>query len=83
MQWLQDLNHSNVDNLNNVICEACRYFRVGGGKEYLKAKTDELETNSKIKKYQDLYRGIDDFKKGYWPRTNIVQDVYRLPQYFG
>jgi hypothetical protein len=29
MQWLQDPNHSNVDNLNNVICEASRHF--GGG----------------------------------------------------
>jgi len=49
MQWLQDLNHDNVDNLNNIICEACRHFRKKKKKEYLKAKTDELETNSKIK----------------------------------
>jgi len=27
MQWLQDLNQSNVDNLNNVRCEASRHFR--------------------------------------------------------
>ena len=27
MQWLQDLNHSNVDNLNNVRCEISRHFR--------------------------------------------------------
>jgi hypothetical protein len=31
MQWLQDPNHSNADNLNYVICEACRHFREGGG----------------------------------------------------
>jgi len=43
-------------------------------KEYLKAKTDKLETNSKIKNIRDLYRGINDFKKGYQPRTNMVQD---------
>ena len=43
-------------------------------KEYLKAKTEELETNSKIENIRDLYRGIRDFKNGYQPRTNIVKD---------
>ena len=42
-------------------------------KENLKAKINELETNSKIKNIKDLYRGINDFKKGYQPRTNIVK----------
>ena len=40
----------------------------------MKAKIEELETNSKIKSIRDLYRGINDFKKGYQPRTNIVKD---------
>jgi hypothetical protein len=40
----------------------------------MKAKIDELETNSNIKNISDLYRGINDFKKGYQPRTNIVKD---------
>ena len=35
---------------------------------------DELETNSKIKNISDLYRGINDFKKGYQPGTNAVKD---------
>jgi len=53
-QWLQHPNQSNVDNLNNVRREASRHFR-NKKKEYLKAKIDELETNSKIKKiYQRL-----------------------------
>jgi len=43
-------------------------------KEYLKAKIDEFETNSKVKNIRDFYRGINDFKKGYQPRTNIVKD---------
>jgi len=43
-------------------------------KAYLKAKIEELETNSKIKNIMDLYRGIIEFKKGYQPRTNIVKD---------
>jgi hypothetical protein len=49
MQWLQDPSHRNVDNLNNVRREARRHFW-NKKKEYLKAKIDELETNSKIKK---------------------------------
>ena len=46
MKLLQHPNQSNVDNLNNVRCEASRYFR-DKKKEYLKGKIDELETNSK------------------------------------
>ena len=69
MKWLQDPNQSNVDNLNNVRREVSTHFR----KEYLKAKIDELETNSKIN-IRDLYRGVNDFKKGYQPRNNLVKD---------
>ena len=35
---------------------------------------EELETNSKINKVRDLYRGINDVKKGYQSRTRIVKD---------
>jgi len=51
--WLQDPNQSVVYNLNSVRHEASRHFR-NKKKEYQKAKTDELEINSKIKKYQRL-----------------------------
>jgi hypothetical protein len=34
----------------------------------------ELETNSKNKNIRDLYRGINEFKKGYQPRNNLVKD---------
>jgi len=34
----------------------------------------KLETKSKIKNISDLYRGINDFKKGYQPRIYIVKD---------
>jgi hypothetical protein len=27
-----------------------------------------------IKKISDLYRGINEFKKGYQPRINIIKD---------
>ena len=43
-------------------------------KEHLKAKIEELETDSKIKNIRDLYRDIYEFKKGYQPRTNIPND---------
>ena len=33
-----------------------------------------FETNSKINNIRDLYRGINDFKKGYQPRTIIVKN---------
>jgi hypothetical protein len=40
----------------------------------LKDKINELESNSKNKNIRDLYRGINEFKKGYQPRTNLVRD---------
>ena len=33
-----------------------------------------FETNSKIKNIRDMYRGINDFKKGCQPRTNVVKE---------
>jgi len=50
MQWVQDPSQSNENNLNNVRRKASTHFR-NKKKEYLKAKIEELETNSKIKKY--------------------------------
>ena len=73
MQWIQDPSRSNVDNLNNVRRDANRHFR-NKKMAYLKAKIEELETNSKINNMRDLYRGINDFKRGYQPRTIIVKD---------
>jgi hypothetical protein len=47
---------------------------LGGEKKkaYLRARIQELETNSKNKNIRDVYRGINDFKKGYQPRCNIL-----------
>jgi hypothetical protein len=72
IKWLQGQNQSNVDNLNNLKRGASRHFRIKN-KEYLKARIVELETNSNIKK-SHFCRGISKFKKGYQPRTNIVED---------
>jgi hypothetical protein len=32
-----------------------------------------LETNNKNKNNRDLYRGLNEFKKGYQPRINIIK----------
>jgi len=58
--------------MNNGRREVSRHFR-NKKKAYLRAKIDELETNSTNKNIRDLYRGINDFKKGYQPRCNIVK----------
>ena len=73
MQSVQDPSQSNVDNMNNVRRNASRHFR-NKKKAYLKAKFGEPETNSKVNHVRDLYRGINDFKKGYQPRTITVKD---------
>jgi len=73
IQWIQDPSQSNADILNNARREVSIHFR-NKRKAYLRAKTEELETNSKIKNIRDLYRDIIDFKKWYQPRCNIVKD---------
>jgi hypothetical protein len=60
MQWLQNPNQSNLDNLKNARQEASTHFR-NKKREYLKAKINELEINSKNKNIRELYRGINDF----------------------
>jgi hypothetical protein len=73
LQWLQDQSEINGDNLNNVRREASRYFR-NKKRDYLKNKMNELATSSKNKNIRDLYRGINEFKRGYQPRNNLVKD---------
>jgi hypothetical protein len=41
---------------------------------YLKDKINELATHSKNKNIRDIYTGINEFKKGYQPRNNLVKD---------
>jgi hypothetical protein len=70
---LQNPNQINGDNLKNLRSETSRTFR-NKKTEYLKGKINELETNNKNKNMRDLYRGINEFKKGYQPRINITKD---------
>jgi archaellum component FlaC len=63
MQWIQDPRQSNVDSTNNVRRDVSRHFR-NKRKAYLEAKIEGNETNSKINNIRDLYRDINNFKKG-------------------
>jgi hypothetical protein len=73
LQWLQDPSEINGDNLRIVRREANRYFR-NNERKYLKVKINELATNSKNKNIRELYRGINEFKRGYQLRNNLVKD---------
>jgi hypothetical protein len=69
LQWLHDPSEINGDNLNDVRCDASRYFR-NKKLDYLKEKINELATNSKNKNI----RGINEFKRSYQPRNSLVKD---------
>jgi hypothetical protein len=73
VQWLQDPSEANEYNLSDIRQEASRHFR-NKEREYLKDRINELESNSQNKNSRDLYRAINEFKKGYQPRTNLVKD---------
>jgi hypothetical protein len=65
LQWLLNPSIINGNKQNNVKCEASRH---------LKHKIKDLATNSKNKNIRDLYRGINEFKRGYQPRNNRVKN---------
>jgi hypothetical protein len=73
LQWLLDPGEINGDNLNNVRREANRHFR-NKKRQFVKVKINEVATNSKNKNTRDLYRGINEFKKGYQLRNNFMKD---------
>jgi hypothetical protein len=72
VQWLQEPSQINEDNLNTVRREASRHFKNKKG-EYLRDKINELPRHSKFKKIRYSYRGINEFKEDYQPRTNLVK----------
>jgi hypothetical protein len=72
LQWLQDPSEIKGDNLNNIRRETRRYFR-NKKREYLKTNLTSLQwTNSKKIRY--LYKGINEFKRGYQPRSILVKN---------
>jgi predicted nucleic acid-binding Zn-ribbon protein len=72
IQWVLGPKQSNADDLRNVRCEGSRHFR-NIKKAYLKAKIDELETNSKIKNIKDLFSGINDSKEVYQIPKELIK----------
>jgi hypothetical protein len=70
---LQNPSQINGDNLQNLGRETSRTVK-NRKKEYLKGKINKLGTNNKNKNIRDLYRDINEFKKGYQPRINIMKD---------
>jgi hypothetical protein len=42
--------------------------------EHLKDRINELATNSKKKNIRDLYKGINEFERGYQHRSNLEKD---------
>jgi hypothetical protein len=58
--------------LDSVRRETSRHFR-NKKREYLIGKINELATNSKNRNIRDLYRGINEFERGYQPRSNFVK----------
>jgi hypothetical protein len=77
LQWLQVPSEINGDNMDNVRCEASRYFR-NKKREFLKDKINVLAMNNKNKNIRDLYKGINVFKRDYQPRNNSLKDENRV-----
>jgi hypothetical protein len=69
------LSQINGDNLKILRRETSRTFRKKK-REHLKGKINELEANIKNINIRHLYRGINEFKKGYQSRINIIKDEH-------
>jgi hypothetical protein len=60
--------------LHNIRCEDSRNLS-NRKREYMEDRTNELALNGKKKKnIKDLYRGINECKKGCKSRTSLVKD---------
>ena len=52
--------------------DTCRLFRKKK-RDYMKAKVSKLEESSKNKNIREIYKGINEFKKGYQPRNYVIK----------
>jgi hypothetical protein len=73
LQWLQNPSEINWDNLTKVRHEDSTYFR-NKKTEYLKDKYNNLAMNGINQNIRDLYRVINEFKRSYQPKNNLVKD---------
>jgi hypothetical protein len=67
----------NGDNLNNTRREASRHFK-NKKRQYLEDKIIEFVANCENKNITDLYSGINEFKRGYQPRSELMKDTQHL-----
>jgi hypothetical protein len=61
---LQNPSQISGDNVQNLRCDTSKTFR-NKKREYLKDENNEIQSNNKNKNNRDLYRVINEFKKGY------------------
>jgi hypothetical protein len=74
LQWSQNPSQMNGDNMDNVRRVASRIIRnknEGGGHIWKTKLITLKQTEQNIK---NLYRGINEFEKGYQPRTHLLKD---------
>jgi hypothetical protein len=69
---LQNPSQISGDNLQNLVRETSMTFRKKK-REYLKGKVIELQTTNKDINITDLYRDINEFKKGCQPRISTIK----------
>jgi hypothetical protein len=69
LQWLQYPRQISGCNMNNVRCEASRYFR-NKTRQNVKYVINELATCSKKSKVRKLYRAIIKIMNDYHSRRN-------------
>lgn len=63
----------NGDNLNSVRHETSKPFKKKKG-EYLKDIHNKVGTDGSNKNVRVLFRGINEFRRGYQSRINLVKD---------
>ena len=69
---LQNPNDQTAEYFINVRRDPCRMFWKKK-RDYMMAKVNKLEENSKSKNIREMYKGINEFKKGYQPRAYVIK----------
>jgi hypothetical protein len=72
-QWLHDQSQISGDTLSSIRCDTSKHFS-NKNREYLKGKINDLAMDSKNKNIRILYRGMNEFNKGYQPRINLEKN---------
>jgi hypothetical protein len=75
LEWLQELGKINADNPKTVGRETRDSRNFWDKKmEHVKIKIKEFEAYIQNRNIIGSFRGINEFKKGYQPRTNLVKN---------